>query len=210
MYFLVLSNLIFLLSSILLLLRGKYMYDSYEVWDIEVWDCIFVGITSGFYHLCDTSHTICISNYEFLRHLDLLCSLFVLTSGFTLHFQKKLIKIVLHIICLILVLVFADDFYYSILPVLLLNITLWLYFNTKEFYIAFKKLQQPSGFLLCAIISVILAYIFKIKSANDSSTSFDYDVMHGLWHSLCGIAIIFSAYASIPPPVIILHLELPI
>lgn len=181
-----------MICSFVLIFQSNKLFDNFQVWILEISACLMISITSGLYHLCDANNT-CIIEYIFLRDSDLLYSLLVLTAGFTIHVPNQLLKVCLNIICSILVYNFKDDFNKCILPIILINIVVWSYYNINKYFTAFYRYRQNFGNLSCSIVSIAIAYFFKTYFHNN------YDIYHSLWHLFAGLAIIFSSLSVIHP-----------
>ena len=84
-YFLVFSNLIYLICAIVLILKSLYLYKRI-VWAWEITQFILICIISSLYHACDDiSINTCIIDYTFLRIYDILCAYNAFVAAGTIH-----------------------------------------------------------------------------------------------------------------------------
>ena len=194
-YFLVLSNLVYLLCAIVLLIRCKQVYNNYYTWHFEVFTAMSISFISAMYHLCDHG-TECIIAYDFLINSDYLFSMLILTVGFTVHLGVAvagMYKIAINFTIVVLGFLYPDDMYRTILPILLTNILAVLLYNYRRWTKRSKRRILRLEFLSLAIVFVVIAF-----SLQTTVTDQDYNTNHSIWHLFTGMAIICSTIAVMP------------
>ena len=194
-HFVVLSNIIYIIVAIVLIIRSKQVYDNYNTWHFEIFIALSIGFVSGMYHLCDNG-TDCINNYSFMLDSDYLFSILMLNIGFTIHLGIKfggMYKIVINYISLILVFFYLDSMTQTVIPILVTNCIIVLAYNYHRWLFIKENRIKRLIYLFLAISCAITAYVVNANANNQ-----DYYTYHPIWHIFTGLAFIFSTLAVMP------------
>lgn len=199
-YFVVLSNLIYLLCAIVLFIRGKQVNKNYYSWSWEIFDALTIAFISAMYHWCDHWFDVntdnCIAPYEFIHIADYLYSVIIITTAFAIHLgiqYSRLYKCLLNFLSVVLVSYYQADVYKTILPILTINLICILAYNFRRWTKKTPHRMIRILYLSITLSCVISAYVLKVNSNTQN-----YNTYHSVWHILTGTAIIFSTLAVMP------------
>jgi len=196
-HFIVLSNIVYILVALVLIIRSKQVYDNYYIWHFEIFIAMSIGFISAMYHLCDNG-TDCIENYSFMIDSDYLFAMLILNIGFTVHLGIKfggIYKVLVNFTSLVLVFFYLDSMSQTVIPILVINCIVVLGYNYHRWFFIKQNRIRRLIYLFCAITFAVIAYVLKIDGDDNSQA---YNTYHPLWHIFTGLAFIFSTMAVMP------------
>jgi hypothetical protein len=208
-YWLVLTNTIYLLAALSLIVQTIRFRLPYITWLWEIHDLTLLAFLSAIHHaskilITQNGNMIPEEKNITFAFVDDLFSLLVLTSVVTMHFRTnpniprwchRTYQVSLKLVTIMLVLLYdvENGWMKSTLPIMVINgiALVGCIINSLQQH-PLKQQKLRLLFLILAAISVIFARLMK-------STPGNYVLYHSLWHFLSGLSIVFNVCAIAPP-----------